>query len=171
MNKSVRVGEQIRSGQHEQIRSGRFGMLTEELLVRKDISSNAKIVYAVMKRESFRAPVIYISNARIAERSGLHRQHIAEYLKQLENVGLIEKYGEPVQQIRPYRFTDVEVGSAATVEVKSNRKTIATLKACGRCQTPCKPSKLTGWCKRCNEEARNQRITREMVREEVAKAL
>jgi hypothetical protein len=171
MNKSVRVDEQIRSGQPEQIRCGRFGMLTEELLARKDISSNAKIAYAVMKMESFRAPVIYISNARIAERSGLHRQHVAEYLKQLEAVGLIKKCGEPVQQIQPYRFTDLDIQPTAAIEVKSNRKTIATLRACGRCKTPCKPSKLTGWCKRCNEEARNQRITREMVREEVAKAL
>jgi hypothetical protein len=137
----------------------------------------------VLRMESFGAVKVAVSNARIALGSGLHRQHIREYLQQLESARIIELVGI-LKQVREYRFIGVAVsaGVEQPTEVKSNRRP-PQLAKCLRCENPAVVSRATGWCRTCAKEARIWKLTdgvarkagaeagREAARQEIQKAV
>lgn len=148
-------------------KTDRFMMIPVAISKRKDITAAAKLVAGAMAMESYGSGIAKVSDGVLAEVTGVSRGQIVEIRKVLETARVIERHGEPIAQVQPYRLmfmaTDVEKVAGKPITRRPQRE----LSACPLCKDLCVASKKTGWCRKCTADARNRQISRTMVREEV----
>ena len=98
-----------------------------------------------------------MSDGAIARRCGVSRPSVISGMRQLLDVGLVEKVGLPVNQVQAYRICHAmfgagsgHVNAAGIAEAAS--PLASAVPACANCHRPCKRLTRAGICRGCKAE-------------------
>jgi hypothetical protein len=131
-----------------------FAILTREFLARRDINGSAKAVYAAMLIESKGTGLIAMSHGALGIVAGCTRVTAMGACAALGKAKVIERYGEKVDQIQPYRILNVRNPKAAGA--KFTVKTIPPL-FCPQCKRRVRALPKEGPCRDCKWNAKVDR--------------
>lgn len=128
-------------------------MLAASIMADSTISGNSKVVLMALRMEAFGKPTITASQGLLAKACGISRSRVQQCLQELENAGLITKVPNPKTQVVTYQLAPGDAPQSLP-EAKTLRKSTKTLHPCLECRKLCRPSPLTGWCRRCTNDKR-----------------
>ena len=125
-----------------------WGKTVADVTSLRTIPYSAKALFDAFSQHGKGREVVALSQVQLAEAIGGDRGTVQVALAALERVGLIEKYGAPVDQIQAYRMMHPALlRRDAAAEIVVARK--VQLSPCAKCRKPCVPSGKTGWCRGC----------------------
>jgi hypothetical protein len=148
---TVSENRQVMS-ENRQVARGRFSMLPADILERKDIAQSSKILLAVMNMESRGKGYLCFSDSLLSDKTGISRSQIVFLRTDLEKHGLIEKDGDSIKQIQPYRLLhpDMRPSEESPEEPLAPMSARVTKPICPQCKIKKrKVQTLTGICKAC----------------------
>lgn len=151
----VQVGVQKLTGGHSTGSDQKepFAILTQSILARRDISGSAKVILAAMLIESKGTGIVAMSTGAIAISAGCSRGTAVAGCAALLKAPLIEKYGEQVNQIQPYRILHVRLAYSG---IKPVPTTIAAV-FCPQCHRRVRSLPKLGPCRDCRWNAKVDR--------------
>jgi DNA-binding Lrp family transcriptional regulator len=118
-----------------------------------------------------------MSDGAIARRCGVSRPSVIDGMRQLEELGLVEKVRSPVNQIQAYRICHPMFGAAreydsgvSEIENKpesTNKRQSAAMSPlkCAKCHRLSKWLTRAAYCRRCSSDVELVRQVREMLAE------
>src|ERR1039457_4939506 len=121
----------------------------------RHLSPIAKLVfYALAAKACGTNRTVWMSDGAIARRCGVSRPSVISGMRQLLEVGLVEKVGLPVNQIQAYRICHPLFGKASGHTVTSDLPSSSSpapmvLRSCASCHRPCRRLTRAGICRGC----------------------
>lgn len=122
------------------------------------LSPIGKLVFYVLATKACGTNrTVWMSDGAIARRCGVSRPSVISGMRQLLDIGLVEKVGLPVNQVQAYRIChpmfNAGSGHANIADTAHPTNPLASAKhACGNCHRPCKRLSRAGICRGCKAE-------------------
>ena len=135
----------------------------------KSLSPIGKLVfYALAAKACGTNRKVWMSDGLIAVRCGVSRPSVIAGMRQLLELGLVEKVGSPVNQVQAYRICHWMFGAAQGVD--SGARAVhdmpagaaGTLLACAKCRRPCRRLTKAAFCRGCSADIELVRQIREV---------
>jgi hypothetical protein len=135
----------------------------------KSLSPTAKLAfYALAAKACGTNRKVWMSDGAIALRCGVSRPSVIAGMRQLLEVGLVEKVGSPVNQIQAYRIchpmfgaTRGHDGGAPDFHAKPEAAAASVLLS-AKCHRPCRRLTKAAYCRRCSADVELARQVREL---------
>lgn len=135
----------------------------------KSLSPTAKLVfYALAAKTCGTNRKAWMSDGAIALRCGVSRPSVISGMRQLLELGLVEKVGSPVNQIQAYRICHPMFGAAGDHESGVSEFQVKPVGAadpmprCAKSRRPCKRLTKAAYCRGCNADVELARQIREV---------
>jgi hypothetical protein len=135
----------------------------------KALSPTAKLVfYALATKACGTNRKVWMSDGAIALRCGVSRPSVIVGMRQLLELGLVERVGLPVNQIQAYRICHPMFGEAGRhgsgASNSPEKATIsgASILLCAKCHRPCKRLTRAAYCRGCSADSELVRQIREV---------
>ena len=125
----------------------------------RHLSPIAKLVfYALAAKACGTNRTVWMSDGAIARRCGVSRPSVISGMRQLLEVGLVEKVGLPVNQVQAYRICHPMFGAGSGhANVADNPEPASPLalpaRACGNCHRLCNRLTRAGLCRSCKADS------------------
>jgi hypothetical protein len=135
----------------------------------KSLSPTAKLVfYALAAKACGTNRKAWMSDGAIALRCGVSRPSVISGMRQLLELGLVEKVGSPVNQIQAYRIRHPMFGTprdheccVSDLQDKPGPAALSVLR-CAKCQRLCKWLTKAAYCRSCSADIELARQVREV---------
>ena len=135
----------------------------------KSLSPTAKLVfYAVAAKACGTNRKAWMSDGAIALRCGVSRPSVISGMRQLLELGLVEKVGSPVNQIQAYRICHPMFGAARDHESGISELqdkpglSAPSVPKCAKCHRLCKRLTKAAYCRGCSADIELARQVREV---------
>jgi DNA-binding transcriptional ArsR family regulator len=133
----------------------------------KVLSPTAKLVfYALAAKACGTDRKVWMSDGAIALRCGVSRPSVVAGLRQLLELGLVERVGLPVNQIQAYRICHPMFGAAGSRDSGASdspkKASEASIIWCAKCRRPCKRLTRAAHCRGCSADIELTRQIREV---------
>lgn len=135
----------------------------------KSLSPIAKLAfYALAAKACGTNRTVWMSDGAIALRCGVSRPSVIAGMRQLLELGLVEKVGSPVNQIQAYRICHPMFGSARGHDSGASgfhdkpEGAAASVLLCAKCHRPCRRLTKAAFCHGCSAEVELARQVREV---------
>ena len=135
----------------------------------KSLSPIGKLVfYALAAKACGTNRKVWMSDGAIARRCGVSRPAVIAGMRQLGELGLVEKVGSPVNQVQAYRichpmFGVTRGGDSRASNFHDQPKGItASVLLCAKCHRPCKRLTKAAYCRGCTADLELARQIREV---------
>ena len=135
----------------------------------KSLSPIAKLVfYALAAKACGTNRKAWMSDGAIALRCGVSRPSVISGMRQLLELGLVEKVGSPVNQIQAYRICHPMFSAARSHEWDvadfpgKPESAPASMPKCAKCHRPCKWLTKAAYCRGCSADIELTRQIREV---------
>ena len=133
------------------------------------LSPTAKLVfYALAAKACGTGRKVWMSDGAIALRCGVSRPSVIAGMRQLLELGLVERVGLSVNQIQAYRICHPMFGAAGRHDSgasdfhKKADVSAASLLSCAKCHRPCKRLTKGAYCRGCSADVELARQIREV---------
>jgi len=116
------------------------------------------VFYALAAKACGTNRTVWMSDGAIALRCGVSRPSVIAGMRQLLELGLVEKVGLPVDQVQAYRICHPMFGASARdecgVSVRDDKfeGAVAPTLACAKCRRPCKRLTKAAYCRSCHAD-------------------
>jgi len=135
----------------------------------KQLSPIGKLVFYALAAKSLGTNrTVWISDGAIALSCGVSRPAVMAGLRQLLDLGLVEKVGLPVNQVQAYRICHAMFGEApAGAETPANRnekpaEATPAMLSCAKCHRQFRRLTKAGYCRGCSADIELAREVREV---------
>ena len=135
----------------------------------KSLSPIGKLAfYALAAKACGTNRTVWMSDGAIALRCGVSRPLVVAGMRQLLELGLVEKVGLPVNQVQAYRICHPMFGepvggdSGLSVGHDKREDTAAPVLACAKCGQPCKRLTKAAYCRTCRADTELAQQVREV---------
>jgi hypothetical protein len=135
----------------------------------KSLSPIGKLVfYALAAKACGTNRTVWMSDGAIALRCGVSRPSVIAGMRQLLELGLVEKVGSPVNQVQAYRICHRMFGGehgddSRARDVRDKAEGAAgSLLACAKCRRPCRRLTKAAYCRGCSADIELARQIREV---------
>lgn len=125
----------------------------------KSLSPIGKLVfYALAAKACGTNRTVWMSDGAIASRCGVSRPSVIAGIRQLLELGLVERVGLPVNQVQAYRvchrmFGEAQSNDSGARDVRDKPVGAAgSLLVCAKCRRPCRRLTKTAYCRSCNAD-------------------
>lgn len=135
----------------------------------RKLSPIGKLVfYALAAKACGTNRTVWMSDGAIALRCGVSRPSVIAGMRQLLELGLVEKVGSPVNQIQAYRICHAmfgepvggDPGDSGTHDKREGA--VALVLACAKCRRPCKRLTKAAYCRSCHADVELAQQVREV---------
>jgi DNA-binding Lrp family transcriptional regulator len=133
------------------------------------LSPTAKLVfYALAATACGTDRKVWMSDGVIALRCGVSRPSVIAGMRQLLELGLVERVGLPVNQIQAYRICHPMFGEAGRHDSGASdfhdipQVAVVSVLSCAKCHRPCKRLTRAAYCRGCNADIELARQVREV---------
>src|ERR1019366_6051375 len=126
------------------------------------------VFYALAAKACGTDRMVWMSDGAIALRCGVSRPSVIAGLRQLLELGLVERVGLPVNQIQAYRICHPIFGTAGSRDSgasdSSEKAAVsgASILLCAKCRRPCKRLTRAAYCRGCSADVELARQIREV---------
>ena len=125
----------------------------------KSLSPIGKLVFCALAAKACgTSRKIWMSDGAIALRCGVSRPSVIAGMRQLLELGLVEKVGSPISQVQAYRichrmFRPPRSGDPAASDVHDRSAgAAASLLSCAKCRRPCRWLTKAVYCRSCSAD-------------------
>jgi DNA-binding MarR family transcriptional regulator len=134
-----------------------YGKMPALVSLDKTITFEAKTAFAILALGAFHDNTSTLGLRELGRLMDRSLSSAKRYVHELVKAGHLLREKSANGKRAVYVLTSPAFGDKSSHLDGTLPKRSATLKPCDKCGLPCKPQKMTGWCKKCLEMAREDR--------------